>query len=260
VSLAFRRRGEATVLARLRQEGALKARFPRPEPDAWTGAVLLNTSGGITGGDRLSVSARAESGTRVTIATQAAERFYRSVPGSPPAHVRTRLRVDDDAALEWLPQESILFDACALDRILDVDLAANARFVGVEALVFGRRAMGEDVKRAWVRDRIMLRRGGRMILHDAIRFDGDVAATLDRPAVAAGARALATLIAVLPDPDLDALRATLAVDGVEAGATAWDGLLVARMVARDSACLRAALVAGLVVLRRSRPLPRVWQC
>jgi urease accessory protein len=260
VSLAFRRRDAATVLARLRQEGALKARFPRPEPGAWTGAVLLNTSGGVAGGDRLEVTVEAETATRVTLATQAAERFYRALPDSRPACVRTCLRIGHGAALEWLPQESIFFDACALDRTLDIHLAVDARFLGVEMLVFGRRAMGEDVRQARLRDRIMIRHGGRTVLHDTIRFDGEVAALLDRPAVAGGARALATLIAVLPGLDPDALRVALAVAGVEAGASAWDGILVARMVARDSACLRAALVAGLAVLRRGRPLPRIWLC
>lgn len=258
--LSFKPRDGATVLDGLRQDGCLKARFPRPERGAWAGAVLLNTSGGVAGGDRLCTRVQAGPGTRATLAAQAAERFYRALPGAAPAHVRTHLAVRPGAALEWLPQDSILFDRCALDRELHVDLATDAWFVGVEALVFGRAAMGEEVESARLRDLIRVRRAGRLLLHDAIRLDGPVRAVLDRPAVGAGARAAATLVHAAPDAEarLDAVRAALAP--FEAGASAWDGLLVARVVAPDGACLRAATVAGLAAIRDGRPLPRVWTC
>ena len=258
--LSFKSRDVATVLDGLRQDGCLKARFPRPERGAWAGAVLLNTSGGVAGGDRLYTRIQAGPGTRATLAAQAAERFYRALPGAAPAHVRTHLAVLPGAALEWLPQDSILFDRCALDRELHVDLAADAWFLGVEALVFGRAAMGEEVETARLRDVIRVRRAGRLLLHDAVRLDGPVRAVLDRPAVGAGARAAATLVHAAPGAEarLDAVRAALAP--FEAGASAWDGLLVARVVAPDGACLRAAIVAGSTAIRDGRPLPRVWTC
>lgn len=258
--LSFKRRGDATVLDGLRQEGCLKARFPRMEHGAWAGAVTLNSSGGVAGGDALDITVAAGLGTRATVASQAAERFYRALPGTAPARVSTMLRVAPGAALEWLPQESILFDRCALRRRLLVDLAGDAWFLGVELLVFGRTAMGEAVRDAFVRDRVELRRDGRLLLHDAIRFDGPAQAVLDRRATGGAARGVATLIHAAPDAEarLDALRGALA--GHDAGASAWDGLLVARIVAADGACLRAAVVAGLAVLRAGRPLPRVWLC
>lgn len=258
--LSFRLRDGATVLDGLRQEGCLKARFPRPEAGAWAGAVTLNTSGGVAGGDVLDSRIAAGPGTRATVASQAAERLYRALPGAEPARIRTALAVAPGAELEWLPQETILFDGCAMDRALSIDLAEDARFLGVESLVFGRRAMAEEVRQASLRDLIRLRCAGRLVWHDAIRIDGPVAAELDRPASGGGARAVATLLHAGPDAAalLDSLRVALA--GYEAGASAWDGLLVARVVARDGACLRAAVVAGLAALRGGRPLPRVWQC
>jgi len=259
--LSFKRRGDATVLDGLRQEGCLKARFPRTEHGAWAGAVTLNSSGGVAGGDALDTAVTVGPGTRATVASQAAERFYRALPGTAPARVSTMLNVAPGAALEWLPQESILFDRCAVQRWLSVDLAGgDAWFLGVEQLVFGRTAMGEAVRDAWVRDRIELRRDGRLLLHDAIRLDGPVQSLLDRQATGGAARGVATLVHAAPDAEsrLDALRGALA--GYEAGASAWDGLLVARIVAADGACLRAAAVAGLAVLRAGRPLPRVWLC
>ena len=258
--LSFKRRGDATVLDGLRQDGCLKARFPRTERDAWAGAITLNSSGGVAGGDRLSISVTAGPGTRATVASQAAERFYRALPGTASAVVSTALQVAPGASLEWLPQEAILFDRCALQRRLTVDLAAGSWFLGVEQLVFGRAAMGETVHEARLRDLIQFRRDGRLSLHDAIRIDGPVQALLDRSASAGSARAIATLVHAAPDAEarLNAVRDALA--GYEAGASAWDGLLVARIVAANGACLRAAVVAGLAVLREGRPLPRVWQC
>ncbi len=257
--LSFKRRG-ATVLDGLRQEGCLKARFPRIEHGAWAGAVTLNSSGGVASGDALNIAVTAGPGTRATVASQAAERFYRALPGTPPARVSTVLNVAPGAALEWLPQESILFDRCAVRRRLSVDLEGDAWFLGVEQIVFGRTAMGEAVREAGFRDLIEVRRDGRLLLHDAIRLDGPVQAVLDRPAAGGGARAVATLVHAAGDAEqkLDALRDALA--GQEAGASAWNGLLVARIVATDGACLRAAVMAGLGALRAARPLPRVWFC
>ncbi len=256
--VSFRCRDGATVLDELRQAGCLKARFPRSAAIGWAEVVTLNSSGGIAGGDRLDSRFRAASGARVVIAAQAAERFYRALPGGQLARVRTAIEVADSAAVEWLPQETILFDRCALDRRLDVDLGANAWFVGVEMLVFGRAAMGETVERGSIRDRIRIRRSGRLLLQDMIRLDGAVAARLKRPAIAAGARATALLVHVAPDAEgrLDSVRDALAA--VEAGASGWDGLLVARILSPDSAKLRAAVVSALAVLRGTRPIPRVW--
>ncbi len=257
--VSFRRRGEATVLGDLRQAGCLRVRFPRVEPDAWTTAVTLNTSGGVAGGDRLHAAFAIADGARVTIAAQAAERFYRALPGSEPAHVRTSVIVDNRAAVEWLPQETLLFDRCVVDRQLDVELAEDASFLGVEALVFGRTAMGERVEHARLRDLIRIHRGGHLLLRDAVRLDGEVDAILRRQAVANGARAVATVVHVAPDAEahLGNVRAVLPPEG---GASAWNGLLLARILAATGGALRRALIAALGAIRGLRPLPRVWSC
>ncbi len=264
--IAFERRGDITALAVLRQEGCLKARQPRPEPGAVAETVLLNTSGGITGGDDLGLAISTGAGTRLTVTTQAAERFYRALPASPPAIIRTALTAGPDAALDWLPQETIAFDACRVDRTLTVDLAASARFLGVESLLFGRQASGEALRRAWLTDRIRIRQGGRLILHDATRIMGDAAALLARAGTFADARAMATVVAVRPDAEatVPALRAalgpgTLPDAPLEAGISAWNGLVLARLLATDGARLRQAVMVVLGILRGGAPLPRVWR-
>lgn len=236
----------------------MKARFPRPVD--WMEVTTLNSSGGIAGGDRVSTTLHLREGTQATIASQAAERFYRALPDDGPSHVRTHIRVEPGACAEWLPQESILFDQCALDRVLEVDIAEGGWFLGLETLVFGRAAMGETVATAQLADTIRIRHNGRLALHDAIRIQGDVAPALARAAIGNGAAAVATLVLVAPDAAArtDALRDALAP--FDAGASAWDGMLVARIAAPNGASLRAAIIAGLAVLRDGRALPRVWNC
>lgn len=260
--VSFKRRGSQSVLDDLRQAGCLKARFPRPVSPGWADATTLNTSGGVASGDQLSSTIIVGPGARATIASQAAERFYRAPAGGLPSIVRTRVTLAEGAAAEWLPQETILFDRCTVDRRLDIDLATDAWFLGVESLVFGRTAMGERVDDALVRDAIRIRRGGRWLLNDAVRLEGPVHATLSRPAISAGARAMATLVHVAPDAEgmLTPVRDALAECGAETGVSAWQGMLVARMLAADGAVLSRAVMAGLQAIRAPRPLPRVWMC
>ena len=247
------------MLDRFRQEGCLKARLPRPERGAWTTAVVLNSSGGVAQGDRLTTAITAGPDTRLTVTSQAAERFYRS-PGGDPASVRTALTVASGAAMEWLPQEAILFDACALDRRLAIDVAADSWLLAAETIVFGRALMGETVRTAWMRDLIQVRVDGRLVLHDAVRFDGPVQAVLDRPAVAGGGGAITALIHQGPDPHAALERARKALAQYDAGASLIDGLLVARIVAANGTVAREAVGSVLAVLRENRPLPRVWHC
>jgi urease accessory protein len=260
VSVSFKRRGPHTVLDALRQEGCLKARFPRVEPSEWTMAVTLNTSGGVAGGDRLVVSATVGEGAQACLTTQAAERYYRSVTGGTPAEVRTQLSVSAGASVEWLPQETILFDRSSVSRQLHVDLAPDGWFLGIESLVFGRAAMGEQLRQAQLRDLIRIRRDGSLLLHDAIRLDGDVHAALARRSVASGAGALATIVHVAPAAEaaLPAVRDVLV--GQDSAASAWNRMLVVRILAPDSACLRRLVAPVLAVLRDGRPLPRPWLC
>jgi urease accessory protein len=258
--VGVKRLGAETVLQDLRQLGCLKARFPRRVVPGWMDVVTLNTGGGIAGGDRLDLSFEAGPGAQVTIASQAAERFYRARDADAPSHVRTQLTVADGAALDWLPQETILFDHSALDRRLEIDLAPDAAFLGIETLVFGRLAMHEVIRHGQVRDLIRVRRGGDLLLHDSIRLDGDIHGQLARSAIGAGAHVLATLVHVAPNAEsrLDGVRAVLGSG--EAGASAWNGILVARVLGHGSAEVRRTVIGVLDVLRPSRPLPRVWLC
>jgi urease accessory protein len=248
------------VLDRLYQSGPLRARLPRREAGSRTSAILLNTAGGVVAGDHLDVAVMAGKGTACTITTQSAERIYRAPPDAPPARIGTTLTIAAGATVEYLPQETIIFDNSAMTRNLAIDMAADASFLGVESLIFGRAAMGEDVHHARISDTITLRRDGALLFRDALRLPEHVAEALNRPAIGNGARALATvsLVSDQAERQIDAVRSALC--NAEAGASAWNGMLLVRILAANGAALRQVVTAVLAVLRDGRALPRVWSC
>ncbi len=252
VGVTAKRRGAATVLDRLYQRGSAKARIPRGEGFE---IVLLNTAGGVAGGDLFENQIIAAPDTRVTVTTQTAERIYRST-GQEDGRVDTTLTLGAGARLDWLPQETILFDRARLSRNLTVDMANDATLLAIEPLVLGRAAMGETVARGFLSDRWRVRRGGRLTYADALRLDGAITALTQERATLGGAIACASLVYIAPDAEdrLDAVRATLGRDG---GASAWNGLLAARFVAQNGGALRTALIRTVALLRPG-PLPRVW--
>lgn len=257
--LAVRADTGRTLLVENYQSGSAKIRFPRPETGDPFTAVLLNTAGGITGGDRFSWSIRVAANATATVTGQAAERIYRRSAGD--ACVDTSLTIADGAALDWLPQETILFDRSSLRRTLAADVAPSGRLLAVESLVLGRTAMGETVRDVTIRDSWRIRRGGRLVFADGLRFDGDTTETLAGTATGNGARALATVVLLAPNAEsaIDPARAALINSAGEAGVSAWNGMLVARLIADDGQALRTDVIR-LIETLRGFPVPRVWNC
>ncbi len=165
--LRFARRDEQTQLDVLYQAGAARVRFPRPAVGAPPEAVLLNTAGGLTGGDRMNLDVTLGARAEATLTTAAAEKIYRARDGD--ATIGVKLALGAGARLAWLPQATILFDGSRLDRRTDVQLAGDARFLGVEFLIFGRQAMGEDVHLGACRDAWRIRRDGALVFADTFR-------------------------------------------------------------------------------------------
>jgi urease accessory protein len=241
-----------TRRADVAEQGPLRVRFPRPLSPRLE-AVLVNTAGGIAGGDRLSVDVAVGAGARLTLTSTAAEKVYRAL--GPEAEIDVRLEVGAQGQLAWLPQETILFDRARLVRRIDVELARDASLVLCEAVVFGRAAMGEAVNEGFLLDRWRVRRNGRLAFADALRLDGAIAQKLARPAIAAGGAALATVLIVPADEGMVSTLRGLEARG-EVAASAWNGIALARLVARDGAALRHDLVALLTALGQEPA--RLW--
>ena len=218
--------------------------------------VFLNTSGGLTGGDLLDYRLKLGAGARMTATTQTAERIYRATDGV--AQISVGLEVGAGGHLDWLPQETILFDRACARRRTEITLGEGASCLMAETVVLGRAAMGETVRTLDFHDWREIRRGKTPLHLEALRLTD---ARL-RPSAAglADARALATVVLVAPDA-ADALapvRAVMTHEDVRAAASALPGRLVVRLLARDGWPLRRQLAEILTCLRRA-PLPRVWQ-
>lgn len=257
VRLRFARAGSRTVRTEVAECGGYRARFPSTFNDTCE-AVLINTGGGMTGGDRFTARIDVDSGARAIVTTQAAEKIYRSQ--GPETLIATQVSIAAGASLHWLPQEAILFASANLRRTMDADIAPDATLIACESLYFGRFAMGEILEQASLRDRWRIRRGGKLIFAEDVKLDGPVNLALQRKAVAAGARATATVLIVSPDaPSLiDAARQTLNHAISECGVTGFDGMLIARFLSPDAAALRADLARFMIHLTGA-PLPRSWQ-
>ena len=234
------------------EDGPLRVRFPNVMGGALE-AVVCNTAGGTAGGDRHDLTVVVEHGSRLTVTTAAAERIYRAL--GPAAEVAVTLTVGAKARLLWLPQETILFDRAKLQRRIDVDLAPGASLLMAEAIVFGRSAMGEAVEQGAFTDRWRVRREGRLLFAETLQLEGTVAQCLAKRAIANGGAAVATVLAVPGDQNMvERVRAQTFCG--EAGISAWNGLAVARLCAKDGASLRRDLVTVIVAMNGA--LPRLW--
>lgn len=245
-------------LARLGQEGAAKIRLPRGGGDPME-AILINTAGGMTGGDRLRWEVEVGEAAALAVTTQACEKVYRSAGGS--AAIDCRLSVARGAQLAWLPQETIVFDRSAMARRINVDLAENSRLLMLEATIFGRTAMDETVTMAGFRDRWRVRKEGRLVHAEDFSIGPDVAGALADPALGGGAAAFATVLMVADDAE-DHLGAVRALIGERDGASAWrlrgTGKLLARLSGRDGYDLHARLAPLVAMLNGRAGLPKTW--
>ncbi len=255
VDLSVRTSPRGTEVGGLRQSGAYKALFPRP-PGPGIEAVLINTAGGITGGDRFQLTVNALAQTQVTLTTQAAERAYRAQPGQV-GRATTRLKVRAGARVNWLPQETILFEGCAFERTLQADLSPDACFLMVEPVLFGRKAMGETLRDARFHDRVEIRRAGGIAYLDQIHLTGDIAARLGRSHVGAGAAAMANVVFAAPNAGKHLLDLRKMVGDLGGVSLVREDLLTLRLLASDGYLLRQTLVPILTLLTETN-LPRAW--
>jgi urease accessory protein len=248
-----------TRRTRVREEGALRVRFPNERFDRLD-AVIVNIAGGMTGGDQFSIALNAGRDARLAASTVAAEKIYRS--SGDPTLIDVSLRLDAGARMIWIPQETIIFANARLKRSIRADLAADASLTMCETTLLGRTAMGEIMDDIGWREQWRIRRDGKLIFADAVRMDGDAVQMLSRRATANNARAFATLLHVAPDAEAqcEKVREALtqcAARACEAAATAFDGMLIVRLVAQHGHDLRATMMECLAALPDAG-LPRSW--
>jgi urease accessory protein len=242
----------------------LRVLFPHAAADDLPTAVLSSTSGGLVGGDRLDIRISVAAQAQALATVQAAEKVYRSA--GPTSVINVELTAAEDSWLEWLPQETILFENARLRRLTKVDLQAGARLLAGEVLVLGRLAGGERFSQGVLREAWEVRRNGRLCWADALHLEREIERVLDAPAGFGGCRVCATAIFAAEDAGgyLDTARELLPAEtGLRVGVTHVGGLLLIRWLGHDPLQLRnhfgrfwanfRCQVAGLPAR-----LPRLW--
>lgn len=245
-------------LKRFYQSGSAKIFIPKTYAKT-TEAVLVNTAGGLTGGDIFGAKLRADGDTHLTVSTQTAERVYCAL-GPQAAKITIDIDLGGKASLHWLPQETILFDGAGFSRHLKVEMDDAASFLASEMMVFGRTAMHETVRQGNISDQWRISRGGRLIHAEALRLDGHIDEKLLQPASADGGVCVATTLYVSRDAEAkaDAVRSFFKNhDDVRTAVSAWDGKLVIRSVCGNTARLKK-LMAQFIEQFRNIANPRVW--
>lgn len=262
VEIELAARDGRTVLARQRERDGYKLRTPR-RADALEIAII-NTGGGVAGGDRVAVDIMAGPDADAVVATPAAERIYRAATDAA-ARYDVSLTLADGCEIAWLPQETIVFDRARLKRSITAHLASTARLVMIETVVFGRLARSETLTNALFHDDWRIRRDGRLVFADSVRLSGDVDQQLASPFVAGGHRVLTTILVAAPEAEdrLETVRAALArmnhdLRG-DIAASAFDGVLLVRALTPQSHLARRIVETLVPVLCRG-PVPRVWSC
>ncbi len=188
-------------------------------------------------------------------ATQAAEKVYRAAKGGSHCSMRIFVDVGAGATLDWLPQETIVFNGARLKRRTVIDVAPGGSLLGHEMVVLGRAASGERFTGGLLLDAWSVRRAGKLVWTDTLRVEGETP-------TGAGfgvANALATVIGVWDQPQalFEQARALLENSGeARAAVTLVNGVMVARLLG-EATRVRAATV-GFLTAFRGRRLPRVW--
>src|ERR1700757_2072786 len=223
------------------QKSPIRILFPRTSGSRVEEAVLVNTSGGVAGGDRLQTDVMAIEDASIAVTTQAAEKVYRAINES--AHITTTLKARDTARLAWLPQETIVFNRARICRRTQIEVSSGSELLALEWLVLGRTAHGEKISAGDMMDSWRVRKDGRLVWADTFRATDDVLPYLSRKALLSDSTALATLLYFGPDLEehLQVIRGLASSLECQCAATLVGGLIVVRFAAKVSCDLRSAL-------------------
>ena len=254
VEIAFLSKKNVFSLAHLYQSGCLKALMPKnhshiPE------VVLINTAGGITGGDRLSIGVELRERVQATVTTQTAERIYKA--NNDLGKIDVKLDLKQGSILDWIPQETILFDKSAVKREITVNMHKTSKLFMVESIILGRSAMGETLTNNFFVDHWRILQENKIRYTESLNLSN--ASELSGLATLGENKALATLLYVASNAEekVQHMRALLKQCDLVSAASAWDGKLVTRLISDSPQRLRAALVFIISEFRKKQ-LPRVW--
>ena len=249
-----------TYMSRHYEAGGFRLRVPKRDHDRGAQgveAVLINTGGGLVGGDTGHIDVALAAGAQVTMTTQSAEKIYGSQ--GPATRLDIGIRLAPDSGFEWIPQETILFRDAHFIRNLRINMAGSTRLTLLESVVLGRKASNEAAISGILRDVWRIYRDEKLIFAENMALGPDLAGQLAHAATAKGGMSMATLVYIAPDAEsrIEAIRASLADAPCSCAASAWNGMVVVRFLSDQPDCLRRAAAQTLRLLR-GRDLPKVW--
>jgi urease accessory protein len=256
---------KGTRIMDLFQRSPIRIMFPRAGGGAVEEAVLVNTAGGVAGGDRLDSCVTALANASIAVTSQAAEKVYRAL--NEPARIATKLRACAAAKLAWLPQETIVFNWGRLNRETEIELSSGAELLALEWLVLGRAAHGEEMVGGHITDSWRVKKDGRLIWADCFRATDEMFPHLYRTALLSNCKAVGTLIYFGPylDTRLAFLRDIVPSLECHCAATSVGGLIIVRFAAKAPLDLRRALRSFLQQFSRELGpgpfrVPKMWSC
>ena len=258
LSLGFRYESNRTVLAEKRFDGPLVVQKPLyPEGDAVCHAIVVHPPAGIVGGDQLSLRVTAAADTSVLLTTPGAGKWYRSAG----PWASQKLRFEVNGSLEWLPQETIVFDGALADIECEVNLGPQASYIGWEILCLGRNGSDERFSKGRIELRNRISRNDKPLWRErgAIAAGGRL---MQSPAGLNGKLVCATLVAAARQINTAVVADCRAVDDVSV--TLLPGLLVARHLGDSSEAAKQRFIRLWQILRpaihgREAQLPRIWR-
>lgn len=265
--LGFAVAGGRTVLRENRHLGPLRVQKALyPEGDAVCQATVLHPPSGIAGGDHLNISVEIGTGAHAQLTTPGAGKWYRSNGSAASQGIHFRLA--EGATLEWLPQESIIFEGARARMETRVSLAAGSRYIGWDVLCLGRAAAGERFENGRFDLFCRIDREDRPVWLERGGFDGNDP-ILSSPAGWAGTTVCGTLLCAFPELPrqaaalLEACRTIVPADGARCGISAMPGILVARYLGDSSEAARLWFADLWKILRpaccnRPAVIPRIW--
>ncbi len=254
-----------TQIADVFQKSPVRVMFPRVTGGAVEEAVLINTGGGVAGGDRLEFSVTALNKASITVTSQAAEKVYGAL--DEPARITTKLKISEGAKLAWLPQETILFNAARICRNTEIEVSSGAEVLAVEWIVLGRSAYGEQMVNGQITDSWRVKKDGRLIWADSFRCVDETYPHLHKKALLSRCRAIATLVYFGNDLNdrVELIRDIAPSLECCCGATLVNGVMIVRFAAEAAFELRLALQRVLEQFHQDRGpgpfrVPKMWSC
>jgi urease accessory protein len=256
---------KGTRIVDVYQQSPIRILFPRTSGVRVEEAVLLNTAGGVAGGDWLETNITAMEEASIAVTTQAAERVYRALAES--AHIVTTLKARDTARLAWLPQETIVFNRARVSRVTHIDISSGVELLALEWLVLGRAAYGETLSAGKVTDHWRVVKDGKLVWADGFRITDEVLPHISRKALLSDCTSIATLIYSGTEIGtlLALVRDIASSLPCNCAATLVSELMIVRFAARTSYDLRTAVSIVLAAFGGGSSqspfrVPRMWSC